>query len=172
MAWCGVGGFQVLEGRGMAEQGPFFSIHRHGFVRAAVCAPRACTADPAGNVAEHLALAREGDVEACDLMIFPELGSSSYAEDDLHMQDAVLERVEQGLAEIAAASKKLKPELVVGAPVRRNGRLYNCAIAISRGRILGVVPKSFLPNYREYYEQRWFAPGAGERGLEITLAGQ
>jgi NAD+ synthase (glutamine-hydrolysing) len=105
-------------------------------------------------------------------MVFPELGVSSYAEDDLHMQDAILERVEQGLAEIAAASAKLKPVLVVGAPVRRNGRLYNCAVAISRGRILGVVPKSFLPNYREYYEKRWFAPGVDLTGLEVRLAGQ
>src|SRR6185503_7327343 len=66
----------------------------------------------------------------------------------------------------------LKPVLVVGAPVRRNGRLYNCAVAIAKGRILGVVPKSFLPNYREYYEKRWFAAGVGLTGLEIELAGQ
>jgi NAD+ synthase (glutamine-hydrolysing) len=156
----------------MAEKAAFYSIHRHGFVRVAVCAPRVMTADPAGNVAETLALARQGDAEACDLMLFPELGVSSYAEDDLHLQDAILERVEQGLGEIAEASATLKPVLVVGAPVRRNGRLYNCAVAIARGRILGVVPKSFLPNYREYYEKRWFAPGVGLTGLEVTLAGQ
>ena len=64
------------------------------------------------------------------------------------------------------------PVFIVGAPVRRNGRLYNCGVVISRGRILGVTPKSFLPNYREYYENRWFAPGCGRRGLEVTLAGQ
>jgi NAD+ synthase (glutamine-hydrolysing) len=156
----------------MARQGGFYALHRHGFVRAAVCAPRVRTADPAGNVAETLALARQGDVEGCDLMVFPELGISSYAEDDLHLQDAILERVEAGLAEIAEASRKLKPVLVVGAPIARNGRLYNCAVAISKGRILGVVPKSFLPNYREYYEKRWFAPGVGLVGLEASVAGQ
>jgi NAD+ synthase (glutamine-hydrolysing) len=156
----------------MADAGAFYSIHRHGLVRVAVCAPRAMTADPAGNVAETLALAHEGDIEACDLMVFPELGISSYAEDDLHLQDAILERVDQALAEIAEASRRLKPVLVVGAPVRRNGRLYNCAVAISRGRILGVVPKSFLPNYREYYEKRWFAPGVGLSGLEVEIGGQ
>ncbi|MDE2487377.1 MAG: NAD(+) synthase [Alphaproteobacteria bacterium] len=156
----------------MADADAFYSIHRHGFVRVAVCAPRVRTADPAGNVAETLALAHDGDVEACDLMVFPELGISSYAEDDLHLQDAILDRVEAGLAELCEASRRLKPVLVVGAPVRRNGRLYNCAVAISRGRILGVVPKSFLPNYREYYEKRWFAPGVGLAGLEMTLAGQ
>lgn len=156
----------------MAERGGFYALHRHGFVRTAVCAPRVRTADPAGNVAETLALARQGDVEACDLMLFPELGISSYAEDDLHLQDAILDRVEAGLAEIAEASRTLKPVLIVGAPIRRNGRLYNCAVAISRGRILGVVPKSFLPNYREYYEKRWFASGAGLAGLACTVAGQ
>jgi NAD+ synthase (glutamine-hydrolysing) len=156
----------------MARQGGFYALHRHGFVRAAVCAPRVRTADPAGNVAETLALARQGDVEACDLMVFPELGISSYAEDDLHLQDAILQRVEEGLAELAEASKTLKPVLVVGAPIARNGRLYNCAVTISKGRILGIVPKSFLPNYREYYEKRWFAPGVGLTGLEATVAGQ
>jgi len=156
----------------MADSGAFYSIHRHGLVRVAVCAPRAMTADPAGNVVETLALARQGDDEACDLMVFPELGISSYAEDDLHLQDAILERVDRGLAEIAEASRQLKPVLVVGAPVRRNGRLYNCAVAIGRGRILGVVPKSFLPNYREYYEKRWFAPGVGLTGLEVEIGGQ
>jgi NAD+ synthase (glutamine-hydrolysing) len=156
----------------MARQGGFYALHRHGFVRAAVCAPRVRTADPAGNVAETLALARQGDVEGCDLMVFPELGVSSYAEDDLHLQDAILDRVEEGLSEIAEASRGLKPVLVVGAPIRRNGRLYNCAVAISRGRILGAVPKSFLPNYREYYEKRWFAPGVGLTGLEATVGGQ
>ncbi|THD83232.1 MAG: NAD(+) synthase [Phenylobacterium sp.] len=156
----------------MAAADTFFSIHRHGFVRVAVCAPRVRTADPAGNVAETLTLAREGDVEACDLMLFPELGVSSYAEDDLHLQDAILERVDQALAEIAEASAKLKPVIVVGAPIRRNGRLYNCAVAIAKGRVLGVAPKSFLPNYREYYEKRWFAPGVGLAGLEVQVAGQ
>ncbi|WP_297693569.1 NAD(+) synthase [Phenylobacterium sp.] len=156
----------------MADAGAFYSIHRHGFVRAAVCAPRVSTAEPAANVADTLALVREGHAEGCDLMLFPELGVSSYAEDDLHMQDALLERVEAGLAEIARATRRLSPVLVVGAPVRRNGRLYNCAVAIAKGRILGVVPKSFLPNYREYYEKRWFASGVGLTGLEIELAGQ
>eukprot|EP01041_Mallomonas_annulata_P031586 gene31586-53910_t len=105
-------------------------------------------------------------------MLFPELGVSAYAIDDLFMQDALLRRVEAEIGALVAASATLKPVLIVGAPLAHNGRLYNCAVAISRERILGVVPKSFLPNYREYYEKRWFAPGAGVAGLEMTLAGQ
>ena len=150
----------------------FYSIHTHGFVRAAVCTPAVLPGDPGFNAAETLRLAQQGDAENCDLMLFPELGLSAYAIDDLFLQDALTRRVEAEIEALAKATAKLKPVLVVGAPVVRNGRLYNCAIAMSRGRILGVVPKSFLPNYREYYEKRWFAPGVGVTGLEITLAGQ
>ena len=150
----------------------FHSIHTHGFVRAAVCTPSVIPGDPGFNAAETLRLAREGDSRACDLMLFPELGISAYAIDDLFLQDALLRRVEAEIAGLVQASASLKPVLIVGAPLAHNGRLYNCAIAISQGRILGVVPKSFLPNYREYYEKRWFAPGVGVTGLEMTLAGQ
>jgi NAD+ synthase (glutamine-hydrolysing) len=156
----------------MAGKDAFFSIHRQGFVRAAVCTPRVMVADPAFNTAETLALARQGHERGCDLMLFPELGLSGYAIDDLHLQETLLDGVEAGIADIIEASRELAPVLLVGAPVRRNGRVYNCAVAISRGRLLGVVPKSFLPNYREYYEKRWFAPGVGMTGLEMRLAGQ
>jgi NAD+ synthase (glutamine-hydrolysing) len=156
----------------MADTDAFFSIHRQGFVRAAVCTPRVAVADPAANTAETLALAREGHARGCDLMLFPELGLSGYAIDDLHLQETLLDGVEAGIAALVEASRELSPVLLAGAPVRRNGRIYNCAVAIARGRVLGVVPKSFLPNYREYYEKRWFAPGVGMTGLEIQLAGQ
>lgn len=150
----------------------FHSIHRQGFVRVAVCTPQVAIGDPVSNATETLALAREGHARGVDLMLFPELGLSAYAIDDLLLQDALLDEVETQIARLLAASQALAPVLVVGAPLRRNGRLYNCAVAISRGRVLGVTPKSFLPNYREYYENRWFAPGAGVVGLEMNLAGQ
>ena len=73
---------------------------------------------------------------------------------------------------LAAETAELGTVLLVGAPIRRNGRLYNCALAIARGVILGAVPKSFLPNYREYYEKRWFASGAELSGLKTQIAGQ
>jgi len=150
----------------------FYAIHTHGFVRAAVCTPRVAVGDPGFNAAETLRQAREGDARGCDLMLFPELGISAYAIDDLLLQDALLQRVRDELGGLAEASAKLSPVLVVGAPLAHNGRLYNCAVVIARGRILGVVPKSFLPNYREYYENRWFAPGADVTGLTLELAGQ
>jgi NAD+ synthase (glutamine-hydrolysing) len=151
---------------------PFESIHRHGFVRVAAATPVASAGDVKFNVDQTLLLARQGDERGVDLIVYPELNISSYAVDDLHLQDAFLDEVERGIARLCEESAGLKPVLVVGAPVRRNGRLYNCALAISAGQILGIVPKSFLPNYREYYEKRWFAPGIGTDGQKMVLAGQ
>ncbi|MDQ3139535.1 MAG: NAD(+) synthase, partial [Pseudomonadota bacterium] len=155
-----------------AKKVPFAAIHRHGYVRTAAATPLASAGNVAFNVEEAVTLAREADACGVDLMVFPELNISSYAVDDLFLQEAFLDRVERGLAELCAATAKLRPVLCVGAPLRRNGRLYNCALAISHGRILGVVPKSFLPNYREYYEKRWFASGIGLDGIDIAVAGQ
>src|SRR6476620_10296007 len=156
----------------MQKKEQFFSLHRQGFVRVAACTPRCEVGDPQSNAQETLALMREGEKRNVDLMLFPELGISAYAIDDLLLQDALLDGVEEGLARLVDASKALRPVFIVGAPVRRNARLYNCGVVISRGKILGVTPKSFLPNYREYYENRWFAPGFGLEGLEVTLAGE
>ncbi|MBD8677078.1 NAD(+) synthase [Sphingomonas sp. CFBP 13720] len=151
---------------------PFHSIHNHGFVRVGACTPPATVGDPAANGRAAIALAQAGDAAGADLLVFPELNLTSYAIDDLHLQDTICEATEAALADVVAASASLSPVLLLGAALRRNGRLYNCAVAVSRGHILGVVPKSFLPNYREYYEKRWFAPGAGLTGLTIDVAGR
>ncbi|WP_114954055.1 NAD(+) synthase [Sphingosinicella terrae] len=154
------------------RKAPFGAIHRHGFVRVAAATPVASAGDVALNVDQTMALARQADERGIDILVFPELNISSYSVDDLFLQDAFLDEVERGIARIAAETASLAPVLVVGAPLRRNGRLYNCGLALSRGRILGVVPKSFLPNYREYYEKRWFAQGIGLEGLKMEVAGQ
>src|SRR5438874_4042437 len=99
-------------------------------------------------------------------------GLSAYAIDDLLFQDAVLDAVVGQIARLITASKKLNPVFVVGAPLRWRGSLYNCGVAIHRGRLLGIVPKVFLPNYREFYERRHFTSGEGMRGAAMTLAGQ
>ena len=155
-----------------AKRPPFGAIHRHGFVRVASASPRASAGDVAFNVEETGMLARQADARGIDLAVFPELNISSYAVDDLFLQDAFLDAVEAGIAHLANETAALRTVLVVGAPVRRNGRLYNCGLAISRGRILGIVPKSYLPNYREYYEKRWFASGTGLEGMSTVFAGQ
>ena len=156
----------------MAKTDRFRSIHAHGFVRVGACTPVATVGDPAANAAATIALARRGHDAGADLLVFPELNITSYAIDDLHLQDAQLAATGAALAEIVTATAGLSPILLVGAALVHNARLYNCAVAIARGRVLGVVPKLFLPNYREYYEKRWFASGAGLTGLTITVAGQ
>src|SRR3546814_1761349 len=102
-------------------------------------------------------LANQAAREYADLLVFPELNISSYSIDDLHLQDTIIKSSIQAIVSLAERSKSLRPVLIVGAALERNGRLYNCAVIIKRGVILGVVPKTFLPNYREYYEKRWFA---------------
>ena len=150
----------------------FFSLYSHEFARIACCVPRTRVADAPFNLAETLRLAKEGDKASVALMIFPELGLSSYAIDDLLQQDSLLDDVERSIAQLVEASRKLNPVLIVGAPLRVLGRLYNTAVMIHRGAILGVVPKTYLPNYREFYEKRHFVSGANVLESEIPLAGQ
>ncbi|WP_422002173.1 NAD(+) synthase [Reyranella sp.] len=150
----------------------FFSLYSHEFVRIACCVPRTRVADAAFNLAETLRLAREGDAAGTAIMVFPELGLSSYAIEDLLLQDALLDEVEESVAAVVAASAALFPILIVGAPLRVAGRLYNTAIVVHRGAILGVVPKTYLPNYREFYEKRHFVSGANVIEPRIRLAGQ
>jgi len=150
----------------------FFSLYSHDFVRVACCVPRTRVADAGYNLAETLRLAALGDKAKTAIMVFPELGLSSYAIEDLLLQDALLDQVEASIAKVVAASKGLFPVLIVGAPLRVGGRLYNTAVVIHRGTILGVVPKTYLPNYREFYEKRHFVSGANVIERQVMLAGQ
>jgi NAD+ synthase (glutamine-hydrolysing) len=150
----------------------FFSLYSHEFARIACCVPRTRVADAPYNLAETLRLAKLGDKAGTALMIFPELGLSSYAIDDLLQQDSLLDEVERSIGQLVEASRKLNPVLIVGAPLRQHGRLYNTAIVVHRGAIVGVVPKTYLPNYREFYEKRHFVTGANILEREIVLAGQ
>ncbi|MFW2851740.1 NAD(+) synthase [Sphingomonas sp. TX0543] len=147
----------------------FRSIHAHRLLRVAAATPRASVGDAAANAEATILLAREAHDAAVDLVVFPELNLTSYAIDDLHLQTAQQAATLDAIAKVTGATRDLRPVLLVGAALARNGRLYNCAVAIARGRVLGVVPKTFLPNYREYYEKRWFASGAGLTGLTISV---
>ena len=147
----------------------FRSLYRHGFARVAACTARCIPADPAANAAAILRLAEHCSAEGAALAVFPELSISGYAIDDLLLADAVQTATEQALLTLIAHSAELLPLLVVGAPLRHGARLYNCAVAIHRGCLLGVVPKVHLPNYREFYEKRHFASGDGTAGQSITI---
>ncbi|WP_347346542.1 NAD(+) synthase [Microbacterium sp.] len=148
---------------------PFESAYRHGFARVAACTIPLAIADPAANADAVLATARECDADAVAVAVFPELCLSGYAIDDLVMQDPVLDAVVAAIERIVEASVDLFPVLVVGAPLRHRSRLYNCAVVIHRGEILGVAPKSYLPTYREFYERRWYAPGEPWSGEGIRI---
>lgn len=151
---------------------PFHSIYRHGFLRAAVAIPFVRVADPAYNVGRTLALARRAHDQKAGIVLFPEMGLSAYANDDLFHQDALLEASRDALAEVVAASRELLPVLLVGAPLRFEGRLFNCGVVIHRGRLLGVIPKSYLPNYREFYEKRQFAAARDAISDRVRLLDQ
>ncbi|WP_210503990.1 NAD(+) synthase [Nocardioides xinjiangensis] len=150
----------------------FYSAYAQGFARIAACTLPVHLADPAANAAAVIEQARACHDDHVAVAVFPELGLTGYSADDLFLQDTLLAGVEDAIAEIVAASADLMTMLVVGAPVVQGNRVFNCAVVVHRGSILGVAPKSYLPNYREFYERRWFAPG-DDRELEwVTLAGQ
>ena len=142
----------------------FYSAYDHGFVRVAACTHHAAIGDPAANGDSVLRLARECHEDGVALAVFPELTLSGYSIEDILLQDALLDTVEDALLDIVASSVDLLPVLVVGAPVRYRNRVYNTAAVIHRGVLLGVAPKSYLPTYREFYERRQMAPGDDERG--------
>jgi len=142
----------------------FRSPYRHGFLRASACTIRTTIAQPASNAEAVLRSARECHEDGAGLAVFPELTLSGYSIEDVLLQDTLLDAVEAALQQVVEGSADLTPVLVVGAPLRYRNRVYNTAVVIHRGRVLGVAPKSYLPNYREFYERRQLAPGDDERG--------
>jgi NAD+ synthase (glutamine-hydrolysing) len=151
---------------------PFNSLYRHGFARIAVAVPDVRVSDVGFNVDSTIRLARAADESASAVAVFPELGLSAYSNDDLFQQEALLSAVLDGLDRIVAESTRLRPLLVVGMPYRHRDRLFNVAVAVHRGEILGVVPKSYVPNYREFYEKRQFASGAEIIGEQTLICGR
>jgi NAD+ synthase (glutamine-hydrolysing) len=152
--------------------GKFRSIYSHGFIRAAVCIPNVRVADPVYNAEHTLRLARRASELNAAVALFPEMGLSAYSNDDLFHQDALLDATIVAVGKVVEESKTLTPVLLVGAPLRFEGKLFNCAVVIYRGAILGIVPKSYLPNYREFYEKRQFAAAREAVAREVTLLGQ
>ncbi|CUJ64507.1 Glutamine-dependent NAD(+) synthetase [Achromobacter xylosoxidans] len=151
---------------------PFFNLYSHGFARVAVGVPECKVADPAFNAAQTIALAQQAAQGGAVLVAFPELGLSAYTCDDLFHQKALLDACEAALGEVARATAELDIAVIVGAPLRVAHQLYNCAVVIAGGRILGVVPKSFLPNYSEFYEARQFSAADCAVATEIRLLDQ
>src|SRR5436853_425400 len=156
----------------MPSRGDFFNLYRHGFVRVAVATPRVRIGDPRHNADATLELMQQAARDKALLAVFPELGLSAYTCDDLFHQRTLIDAAENALAQILARTRNLPLAALVGLPVAVDGRLYNCAALVCRGRLVGVVPKTYLPNYREFYERRQFTPGDTCRRTEVELAGQ
>jgi NAD+ synthase (glutamine-hydrolysing) len=148
---------------------PFYSIYAHGFIRATVAIPSVRVADCGYNSERMLGLGRQATEAHAAITLFPELGISAYTNEDLFHQDALLDAASTALASFIAASRELSPLLLVGAPLRFEEKLFNCAVAIYKGRVLGIVPKTYLPNYREFYEKRQFTPARGAISREVSF---
>jgi NAD+ synthase (glutamine-hydrolysing) len=151
---------------------PFDSLYAHGFVRIAAAVPHVRPAEPEFNTERTLAVAQRASDQGASLVVFPELGISAYAIEDLLHQQALTDGVLEGLARVVDASEELLPVLVVGAPLRAEDGLYNTAVVIHRGQILGAIPKTYLPEYREYYEKRQFRAARDLLGQELQLLGE
>ena len=156
----------------MPSRDDFFNLYRHGFARVAVATPRVRIGDPRHNADATLELMQQAARDKALLAVFPELGLSAYTCDDLFHQRTLIDAAESALAQLLARTRNLPLAALVGLPVAVDGRLYNCAALLCRGRLVGVVPKTYLPNYREFYEARQFTPGDSSPRTAIALAGQ
>ena len=150
----------------------FFNLYHHGFIRAAVCVPDVRVSDTAFNAEKTVQMARKAAAGHAVFALFPELGISAYSNEDLFHQDALLQGVREAIESVIVKTKSLPLILVIGAPLQVQGRLFNCGIVLYRGKILGVAVKSYLPNYREFYEGRQFSPSAEVPSDTIELCGQ
>ena len=149
----------------------FASAYAQGFARVAACTVPVRVADPDANAREVVAQARRMAADHVAVAVFPELCLTGYAVDDLFLQDALLDAAARAVDHVRAASAELGTVLVVGAPLGVGNRLFNCAVVIHRGRVLGVAPKSYVPTYREFYEKRQIAAG-DQAGATDTEAGR
>jgi len=150
----------------------FFNIYRQGFIRTAVCIPEVRVSDTKFNAEKTVSLAKDAAAGNAILALFPELGISAYSNEDLFHQDALLGGVTEALSYILDETKGLNLIMVVGAPLQVDLGLYNCGVVLYQGKILGVAAKSYLPNYREFYEGRQFKAAAEALSTKVSLCGQ
>jgi NAD+ synthase (glutamine-hydrolysing) len=149
----------------------FFNPYAHGFARVAVAVPRIRVADPSFNAEETVAMLDAAAAQGAVVVAFPELGLSAYTCDDLFHQRALLDACEVALGRVAEATARVGAVAIVGLPLRVDHRLFNCAAVCANGRVLGVVPKTYLPNYGEFYEARQFQGGDTALSRDVRLLG-
>lgn len=156
----------------MSQQHEFLNLYNHNFIRTAVIIPKLKVADPVFNSGETINLLRQAMENKAILAVFPELGISAYSCEDLFHQQTLLDSCLAGLQAILEASRSLPIIGIVGLPLRIDSQLFNCAVVFYRGRLLGITPKTYLPNYREFYELRQFTPADHSLRNTVDLLGQ
>ena len=149
----------------------FKNLYRHRFGRVAAFAPQVSLAEPDANAAVILELARQAHGRGAAAALFPELGLTGYSVDDLHAQSSLIAATAKAVRTVVEGSAGLRPVIVFGAALVSQGQLFNCALLARNGELLGVVPKSYLPNYREFYEKRWFSDATGAVADTISVDG-
>ncbi len=147
----------------------FHNLYQHDLIRTAVAVPRVHLANPLANARETIALMASAAAQGACLVVFPELGLSGYSCEDLFHQQALLDAALAALVQVVEASAALPLVAVVGLPLRHDDLLFNVAAVVQGGRLLGLVPKTYLPNYREFYEARQFTPAAVLPAGDLTL---
>ncbi len=145
---------------------------KDGFIKVAAVTPKIKVADCEYNAAQIIKLCREAAALGVKILVFPELCVTGYTCGDLFLQDTLLDAAEAALGRVAAETGELDMLIALGLPARHQDKLYNCAAVLLRGRLLGLVPKTLLPNYGEFYEKRWFEAGSPENSREASLCGQ
>ncbi|MEA2102110.1 MAG: NAD(+) synthase [Thermodesulfobacteriota bacterium] len=155
----------------MVDKSGFFNLYKHGFVKVAVCIPEVKVADPGFNVDKTIESVHKAADNKAVLALFPELGISAYTNEDLFFQDALLCSVQSGIQRLLDATSDMDMVIIVGAPLKVMQRLYNCALVILRGKILGIAVKTYIPNYREFYEKRQFSSSRDLIVDKIDLCG-
>ncbi len=143
-----------------------------GFLRVGAAVPTLAVGNPVHNAAETVSLMVQAQEQGIKVLVFPELGLTGYTCSDLFQQQALRQAALQALDTVKEASRSFNGIVFVGVPLLIENKLFNCACAISAGSILGVVPKTFLPNYKEFYEKRWFAASPALLASELTLLGE
>lgn len=156
----------------MENSSTFFDLYRHGFIRVAACIPELKVSDPAFNAEKTLDLIKKAHENKAVLTVFPELGISGYSNEDLFFQDALLMSVLDAVKTLVEATRDLDMAVVIGAPLNIMNALFNCGIVLHAGKIAGIAVKSYLPNYREFYEARQFRAAHELPLATIDLLGQ
>src|SRR3990167_5281703 len=143
----------------------------YGFIRVAAAVPKIKVGDLDYNTKQILEFAQKASRAGAKVIVFPELSITGYTMGDLFHQQLLIDKAKEALGSIAVTTRYLKSAILVGLPLSFGGKLFNCAAVISNGKILGIIPKTYIPNYKEFYEERWFASAYDLNNKEIEILG-